>query len=382
MYCSFCKKSRADVFKNFRLYGIATLIVAIGVSGGNALASSNKNLPVISGDIALVGTLANPATHTGGAGYGLFDNYSLLGVSGQYEMRGGWKFGYNYMARIGPLNKRDTVRSAGNRTFLGYLSLTNQHLGELRIGRQANLYYSMVDGDLYQSSWFFVPGTSPWHVDNAITYRTPAFNGTTIGLQAFDIAKSSGGHSTTDYGVAIARNFGKFRLSAGYMYFSQYAGGQTFGSNSVSIDQFGRPVNTFGGVVLRSISGVNSAVSLGKVNLYVAIDVRKPLDGIGQNENNIYSYMGTVTYQFATKWKGLIGLYYSSQKTSGLMRGLIGLTPTVGLYYIPTSELFFSIEYQHYSQSANKSCFDGVWCGTEANGQLALGATYSFSTAK
>lgn len=368
----------------------STLIVAtvavfgVWILGTNAWATSNNKLSklvVISGDIALIGAWANSSTDTGGSTYGLYDNYSLFGVSGKYQMNPDWKFGYNYTARIGPLNKRDAVRLSGNRTFVGYLSLANPHFGSLKIGRQLDLYYSMVDGDIYQSSWFFIPGSTPWHVDDAITYKTPTLYGTSIGVQVFNVSKTTGQHATTNYDAAISHTFGRLRLSGGYMYFSQYANGTMYGSSSVSIDQFGRPVNTFGNEILHSIYGINAQIGLEKWNVYGAVDVRNPETGLAQNTAKMYSYMATVTYQFKPKWRGLLGLSYTHQNKSGTHSRLIGLIPTIGVYYIPASSLFFSIEYQHYSKTANINCFDGVWCGTKANGQIAIGATYSFSTA-
>lgn len=356
-------------------------ITMVSVSGAYATGlSSTNNSAKLSGDIALVGAWANASSNTDSSAYGLYDNYSLLGISGVYKASEGVHFIYNYTARIGSLNKMDNIRNAGNRTFLGYVGIRSDDFGRISIGRQEDLYFSMVDGDIYQSNWFFIPGTSPWHVDTAITYLSPIMHGTRIGVQAFNIAKSGGGHSTMNYSIAIKHNFSKFMLSAGYMHFSQYGDGTTPNTPSTSIDNFGNPANTFGGEVLQGIYGINGAVHPGAFGLYAAVDVRKPENTLMQNTNNIYSYMVTLTYRFNPLIEGLIGVSYIDQSNQAGQNNLSGLVPTFGLYYTPKDNLFFSVEYQYYNKAANTSCFDGAWCGTQANGQVALGATYSFST--
>ncbi len=358
-----------------------TVIMTVSVTCAYATELNTTNNSVkVGGDIALVGAWASSSSNASGSTYGLYDNYSLLGISGVYKASKGVRFIYNYTARIGSLNKIDYVRSAGNRTFLGYVGIGSDDFGQITIGRQEDLYFSMVDGDIYQSNWFFIPGTSPWHVDTAITYLSPMMQGTQIGAQAFNISKSGGGHSTTNYSIAIKHNFSNFMLSTGYMNFSQHGDGTTSNSPSTSIDNFGNPVNTFGGEILRGIYGINGAMHLGSFGLYAAVDVRKPESSTIQNTNNIYSYMATLTYQLNPLIEGLIGVSQIEQSTQGGQENLRGLVPTLGLYYTPKDNLFFSIEYQYYNKSANASCFDGVWCGTQANGQIALGATYSFST--
>ena len=355
--------------------------------------AAGPSAPTVYGDLAVTALYTGSNLDGTGAGssssYGVYDDVSLLGVKGDLGTVDGTRFFYDFNFIL-------NVNGGTNASGLPFTHLSivgaENGAGTFTFGVRDNyLFENWVDGVAYLTNWFYTPGMSAFQVSNSFKYVTPAMSGFQLGLQAFDIGKSSSsGETTTNYTAAGTFTTGGLTFALGYTDYSKYADG-TLGGPSSDVNMFGESTNSFAGILIESNTGASVTWKADKLTLVGAYDMRSPYAYAGggtfpngstvsanTNTNSIDTLMLTGSYALTDKWTAVAN--YSDTSQSGGVKGTI---ITAMISYAPSPAVLYSLELQTSDQDANVYGITGktgvaTGVGAKSSDALALSAVYTF----